>query len=141
MGKLILVADNVEPVREVLRQAIEELYGDEVRAGELRVETLADGLSVLARCLAATPDLIIMDVDMPDLDGIETFYKVRDLSSAAAANTVFLTGLAGSVEVRHRLEKAIADGAGGFFPKPASVADIKKLVDRHLYRARGLAEE
>jgi len=127
--KVIVIADNVQEVREALRETIEQLYGDDIAAGNLRVDTYEDGNGVVSLCALTVPDLVILDVDMPGLDGVQAFHCIREFSPAAASRVVFLTGFAGSDEVRARIDRAIADGARGCLPKPASVADIKSLVD------------
>jgi len=131
--KLVVIADNVPEVRETLRQSIELLYQDKVSAGDLRVDTYEDGNGVVSLCALTAPDLVILDVNMPGLDGIQTFYCIREISRAAAARVVFLTGFVGSGEVRSRIDRAIADGACGCLPKPASSSDIKSLLDTRVF--------
>ncbi|HVN76024.1 MAG TPA: response regulator [Thermoanaerobaculaceae bacterium] len=135
MPKLVVIADNVPEVRETLRQTIEQLYEDKTRAGDLRVDTYEDGNGVVSLCALTVPDLVILDVDMPGLDGIQTFYCIREVSRAAAARVVFLTGFVGSGEVRGRIDRAVADGACGCLPKPATAADIKSLLDSRVFGA------
>jgi CheY-like chemotaxis protein len=133
--KLVVIADNVREVREALRVTIEQLYEAEVSHGDLRVDTYEDGSGVVTHCALTLPDLVILDVDMPGLDGIETFYCIREISRVAATRVVFLTGYVGSDEVRARIDRAIADGACGCLPKPASSADIKSLIDARVFGA------
>ena len=133
MTKHVVIADNVELIRDALRESIKRLYEDRVASGELTVETFEGGAGVVSLCAATVPDLIIMDVDMPGMDGIEAFYRIREVSIASAANVVFLTGFAGSKTVDARIERAIADGACGWLPKPASLADIKELLDKRVF--------
>ena len=135
MPKLVVIADNVREVRDALRQTIEQLYEDEVSRGNLRVDTFEDGSGVVTQCALALPDLVILDVNMPGLDGIETFYCIREISRVAATRVVFLTGYVGSEEVRARIDRAVADGACGCLPKPASAADIKSLLEARVFGA------
>ncbi|MDD5562995.1 MAG: response regulator [Thermoanaerobaculaceae bacterium] len=135
MGKLVVIADNVAAVRETLRETIEQLYEDKVASGELRVDTYEDGSGVVSLCAMTAPDLVILDVAMPGLDGIETFYCIKEVAPAAAARVVFLTGLAGSETVRARIDRAIAAGACGCLPKPATAAEIKSLLDARVFAA------
>ncbi len=135
MGKLVVIADNVAAVRETLRETIEQLYENRMASGELRVDTYEDGTGVVSLCAMTLPDLVILDVAMPGLDGIETFYCLKEISPVAAARVVFLTGLAGSEQVRARIDRAIADGACGCLPKPTTSAEIKSLVDTRVFAA------
>ena len=135
MPKLVVIADNVSEVREALRQTIEQLYEDRISAGDLRIDTYEDGSGVVSLCALSVPDLVILDVDMPGRDGIQTFYCIREISRVAAARVVFLTGFVGSEEIRARIDRAVADGACGCLPKPAGAADIKSLLDARVFGA------
>lgn len=99
-----------------------------VRAGLLRILSPADGFEVVAECadgsealaaVAAThPDIVVMDVRMPVLDGIETTRRLR--AEEAAAPVLILTTF-GDDDV---LWGAIEAGAAGFALKDASADDL-----------------
>ncbi len=133
MAKLVFVVDNVAAVREALCEAFRTMYEDRIRSGELVVEGLPDGPALLARSAEAAPDLVFMDVDMPDPDGIETFYRFKQLHPQAARGVFFLTGLAGAPSTNQRLEQAVLDGAGGFMSKPTSAASLQAVTERLLF--------
>lgn len=133
MSKLVIVVDNVAAVRETLRETFQELYEDAIADGELVVEALADGASLLVRAATQAPDVVFLDVDMPGMDGIETFYRLKDLSPPAAHGVFFLSGLAGAPSTNQRLEQAVADGAGGFMSKPATAAALHAVAERILF--------
>jgi CheY-like chemotaxis protein len=133
MGKLVVIVDNIPAVREALREAFETMYEDQVSTGEVVVEALPDGPSLLARSAGQVPDLVFMDVDMPDVDGIEAFYRLKMLYPLAARGVYFLTGLAGAPTTNQRLDQAVVDGAGGFMSKPASAAALEAVAERILF--------
>lgn len=133
MAKLVVIVDNVAAVRETLRDALLTIYEEPVRRGELAVETAADGPSLLVRSAAQVPDLVFMDVDMPDIDGIDTFYRFKQQHPSAARGVFFLTGLAGAPSTNQRLEQAVMDGAGGFMSKPTSAASLQAVAERILF--------
>ena len=68
----ILIVDDDAPIRDVLRMALED-------AG-LTVAEAQDGAAALALLPSARPDLIILDIGMPELDGLETCREVRKTS-------------------------------------------------------------
>ncbi|MCU0291425.1 MAG: response regulator [Thermoanaerobaculaceae bacterium] len=133
MGKLIVIVDNIPAVRDALREAFEAMYERLVAAGDVVVEALPDGPSLLARSASQVPDLVFMDVDMPDVDGIDTFYRLKEQYPEAARGVFFLTGLAGAPTTNQRLDQAVVDGAGGFMSKPASAAALEAVAERILF--------
>lgn len=81
-GKLrIVVADDDPLVRECLRKCL-IAFGHEVRA-------VGGGLALLDACAAAPPDVVVSDVQMPDLDGITAVERLR---RGAATPVVLLSG-------------------------------------------------
>ena len=70
--KAVLVADDDAPVRSLLRQVLqEEGYA---------VQEAATGVEVVDKVKEGSPDLVIMDVRMPELDGIEALSRVKATS-------------------------------------------------------------
>jgi len=130
--KLILIVDDATAAAAVLRDAVLELAGTMDPSPAVRVEIAASGEELLQRCASQCPDLVVLDVNLPDLDGIDCFYRLRAQWPEVASHTVFLTGYAGSSEITPRLQQALADGARAVFRKPLRLADIEKLLHRHL---------
>ena len=103
-----------------------------VRAGLARILSPPDGFEVVAECIsgraaierlpALRPDVILMDVRMPDLDGIAATARLR--SSAAGSPVLVLTTF-GEDEV---LWGAIEAGAAGFVLKDSSAEDLIAAV-------------
>lgn len=78
----LFLADDMPAVREVMRLALEGVTSQYRVVGEA-----ADGLSALAEIARLVPDVIILDVDMPGLGGLEV---VRQLRSRGDATPVIL---------------------------------------------------
>jgi DNA-binding NarL/FixJ family response regulator len=103
-----------------------------VRAGLARILSPPDGFEVVAECVsgreaiarlpALRPDVILMDVRMPDLDGIAATARLR---SAAAGSPVLVLTTFGEDEV---LWGAIEAGAAGFVLKDSSAEDLIAAV-------------
>ena len=103
-----------------------------VRAGLARILSPPDGFEVVAECIsgreaierlpALRPDVILMDVRMPDLDGITATARLR---SAAAGSPVLVLTTFGEDEV---LWGAIEAGAAGFVLKDSSAEDLIAAV-------------
>jgi CheY-like chemotaxis protein len=78
------------------------------------VEAVVDGAGAVERALAAPFDLVLMDCDMPVMDGVDATRRLR-----AAGSVVPIVALTGSV---HRRRECVAAGMSGFVEKPLTVA-------------------
>lgn len=86
--------------------------------------TLADGRTAMRN--RAPPDLVILDVDLPDGAGLELCREIK-----AAAPLVPVLALKASAVSRSRRE-ALAAGADRFLPKPFDTADVEGCVEEML---------
>ncbi len=114
----VLLAEDEELIRVALA-ALLDLEGDlEV------VAQAADGRAAVDAALAHRPDVAVVDLEMPSLDGLEvTAELIRALPSCAV---VILTGRG---RPQH-LQRALAAGAKGFLPKGASGGALADVIRR-----------
>ncbi|MEH6825953.1 MAG: response regulator [Motiliproteus sp.] len=105
--KRILHVDDEADIRVVTALALEALGG-------YSVESCASGVQALAAIEAFAPDLIILDVMMPGMDGPATLLKLRKLHSQAQVPVVFMTAKVQSQEIVQYLSL----GASGVITKP-----------------------
>jgi DNA-binding NarL/FixJ family response regulator len=82
------------------------------------VGTAADGAEAVAICASASPDVVLMDLEMPVLDGIEATRAI--LAEAPETAVLVLT----SFSDRRRITGALNAGAVGYLLKDASAADV-----------------
>jgi len=116
-------------VREGLSRSVQGVPGVD------RVDTAASGEEVLARWPRERQDLVLMDVHMPGLGGVEA---VRRLVAAfPTANVVMLTGAAD----REAVATAISGGARGFLHKDVSREELCAAVANALATAELLADD
>lgn len=124
---LVLVVDDDRAVRESLRRSLEyNGYG---------VRLAADGAEALASVAAAPPDVVIMDVMMPRLDGLEATRALR-----AASNDVPILVLTARDAVGDRVEGLDA-GADDYLTKPFSLAELLARLRALLRRAAVTAQD
>ena len=91
----------------------------------IAVDLGSQGLEVAAR---EKPDVIILDIMMPELDGYETCRELRKLPDLADVRIIMLTALS-VTEVRAR---ALAAGANACLSKPCPIDVLEEIIERNL---------
>ena len=122
----ILVADDDPSIREILAIQLTRL-GYEVHVA-------ADGPETLEAYKDEKPDLIILDVMMPRLDGLRVCRKIRALEkkSGGRVPVLFLTAR----DTRHDKTSAALSGGDDFVAKPVSLQELRERVELALGKAR-----
>lgn len=128
----ILIVDDDEVTRLVLHELLKDLCRELLRTGLLTIRTAGDGREALELAATRAPDLVLMDVQMPSLDGIETFYELKALWGGTPVNTYFLSGYARG-QCGGRIRQAIEDGALGYATKPIAQEDLARIVRCHAF--------
>jgi DNA-binding NarL/FixJ family response regulator len=112
----VLVCDDVEAFRALMRYALQEDPGIEV------VGEAADGMAAIGAAESLQPDVVLLDLTMPVLDGIDAIPAV--LERAPAARVVALSGW-GAERVA---EAALEQGAIAYVEKSDDVQAIRAAV-------------
>ena len=116
----ILVVDDDSDIRGLLRELLE-------RAGYQVVEA-ANGRDGLRTLYSASPDLVLLDVSMPELDGWQTLERIRDVSEVPV---LMLTARTAELEKVRGLKA----GADDYVAKPFGRQELLARVEAHLRRA------
>jgi DNA-binding response OmpR family regulator len=122
----VLVVDDDEVARDQLRGVLE-------RAGH-EVSEAQDGRAGLRELYAKPPDLVILDVSMPELDGWATLERIRDLSDVPV---LMLTASEGELE----RVRGLNGGADDYVIKPFGTQELAARVHALLRRAGPRTEE
>lgn len=121
MATKILYVDDEDDIREIAQMSLE-------LESSFAVDTCASGAAALIRAAAWQPDLILLDVMMPDMDGPETLARLAEMHETAKIPVAFVTARTQTHQVNQYLEL----GAIGVIAKPfdpmALAGDVKKLV-------------
>ena len=114
---VILVTEDVDDTRELMRLLLEH-FGHEV-------ETAANGKLALEAVARRMPDLILMDLRMPVMDGFTATRLIRETPEAAAVPIIAV-----SAYVRDKVwhDKAIAAGCNDCIPKPVDHEKLQRLL-------------
>ena len=112
----ILVVDDDEAIREVLVSALESKQRD--------VLTAASGEEALETIKTRAVDLVLLDLSMPGLNGVETFREIQNLRPGLPV--VIVTGYPDS----DLMARALEIGPFTMISKPVDFNQIQKIVDR-----------
>lgn len=121
MSKKILIAEDEAHIRLLIEQSIEELEDEGVE-----ILTASDGEGALATIRSEKPDLVLLDVMMPKMNGFEVCERLRQDPIAAGAHVIFLTAK-GQEYDRARGEQA---GADGYITKPFNPDELLATARR-----------
>jgi two-component system cell cycle response regulator len=124
----VLVADDSALVRSMMR--------DHLMAAGYDVLEAQDGEDALARVRATAPDVVLLDRDMPRLDGLAVLDAMQADEATAAIPVVFVTGRATAIE----LAEGLGHGAHDYVRKPVEAAELVARV-RSALRTRRLRDE
>jgi two-component system, cell cycle response regulator len=119
MAKVLVVDDSVA-IRRILGRALE--------GSGYRVEEAGDGREALERCRAEVPDLVLLDIDMPVMDGLSTLREMKDDAQLRSIPVLFLTARTGGDEVA----AGLALGAQDYLRKPCDPVELRARVDTAL---------
>ncbi len=124
----ILCVDDEPSIREFLHRVLtDEGY---------QVLTACDGQEALLVAVAERPDLILLDIMMPNLDGMATCRQLRERPTTRNIRIIILT----AYDTRDRLEEAIAAGADDFLGKPIDLTELHIRV-RSMLKVKDMNDE
>jgi PAS domain S-box-containing protein len=119
----ILFVEDEAALREYLAEALSDVY---------LVDTAGNGTEALRAVLRAKPDLVVTDIVMPDMDGIELLRTLRDAPSTQSIPVLLISGRAPGEQ---RIE-GFKEGADGYLPKPYTEPELRALIGSMLQAAR-----
>lgn len=119
MSKKVLIVEDYEDTRNFMKFLIES-YGYQV------IEA-ADGLEAVDRAKHLCPDLILMDISLPMVDGLTATRAIRESKSAAKMPIIALTAFGKSY-----YDKAIAAGCNDLIDKPIDFDMLQPVLNQYL---------
>ena len=118
MGEIILVVeDDVDLI---------EIYKEILELHEFDVETAMNGEEGVQKFIDYKPSLVIMDGDLPILDGYQAFKQIKEID--ANANVVIVTGFS---EFEPKSQEAIKEGLIKVISKPLGVDELLTLAKKY----------
>jgi DNA-binding response OmpR family regulator len=114
---LVLVADDDPDLLEMVAFLL--------RRSDYRVVTAEDGAQALELALDRRPNLAVLDVKMPKLDGVEVLRKIRENASTSSIPAILVSA---GVE-QEKIDAGLAAGANEYVKKPFSPRELMAVVE------------
>jgi PAS domain S-box-containing protein len=119
---LVLVADDNPIVLQML--------ADYLESNQYRVLKVSNGVELLVQVAKHIPDILLVDIQMPRMDGLETIYRIRSDEDPQIASTpiIAVTALA----MPGDRERCLQAGANEYISKPVELLELKRLVKKYI---------
>ena len=122
-GKRVLIVDDALIMRKRIQEIAEE-------AGWQVAGQAQDGAEAVAMYRQVQPDLVTLDIVMPNLDGVSALKQIRQIDPHAQVIMV------SAVNQREKLSECIGAGAMDFIVKPFEKASLRSCFEKYLASAR-----
>ena len=130
----VLVVDDVKFLRSLLRTCLEQ-HG-------CRVVEAADGRAAVKVAQQERPDLVLMDLHLPKMDGFAAARRIRELAGLGADVPILAVSADNELGTEARCPTSEDRDVGftDFVPKPFSMRQIGDILDHYLPANRGVSE-
>jgi len=116
--KTILIADDEPFIREILTRSLKHNY---------RIITAEDGLEALEKVKREKPDLIILDIDMPNMNGLEVSWRLKKGDDIRYRHIpIIMLTVKGKIG---EVDEGISAGADFYVPKPFNLTRLYKKIE------------
>jgi CheY-like chemotaxis protein len=119
MSRTILIVEDYDDARHLMKFLVES-YG-------YQATEAVDGLEAIERIKEPFPDLVLMDVSMPNMDGLTATKAIRKLDGASQIPIIAVTA-----HGKQFYERAIEAGCNGLVNKPVDFDNLKHLLNQYL---------
>jgi two-component system, cell cycle response regulator DivK len=117
--RILIVEDNTMNLK---------LFCDVLTAYGYDLAVAEDGTEALRLVLEQPPDLILLDLQLPDITGFEVVRRIREMDALKTVPVIAVTAFAMAGDE----EKALAAGCDGYITKPISIPDFKEQIRKAL---------
>ena len=119
-ARTIMVVEDYDDTRALLKRGLEGMGYSVLEA--------SNGQEAVDIAGRERPDLILMDLDLPILDGIAATQRIRQQAEMESVPIVAVT----AYPMSYTHVKAFAKGCNEYMPKPIDMSELAELVDRYL---------
>lgn len=114
MAKKLLIVDDEIEICEFLKSFFEDR--------DFKVAVASNGTQALAQMPLFHPDVVLLDIQMPGMDGLQTLKKIKE--TYPKVKVIMVT----AVETQEKIEEAMRLGADNYITKPLSLEYLEKDV-------------
>ena len=122
MGKIAFVVDDEENIREIITCALESCG--------INVESFEDAVSMLKKLQETEPDVILLDIMLPEIDGISVLKRLKNDNRTASIPVIMITAKSSEVDRVNGLDF----GADDYIVKPFGILELMARVRAVLRR-------
>ena len=126
-GRVLIVDADVDGRGVLARRLTDEGFG---------VETARDGIDALRRIEEGASDLVVLDVLLPAMNGLEVLERIRRSRSLSELPVLLVSRLGASVDIVEGLDR----GANDYIVKPYDLSEIVARIDSHLMAHRSASQ-
>jgi len=120
--KIICIVDDEEDLVENLKIELEAIRPD------WKIITFSEGMKAIQEIVKGNVDLVVTDIAMPDMDGYELFWRIKDYNEKIPV--IMMTGF--GYDPNHVLVRAKVDGLKDVLYKPFETEKLVELIESHL---------
>ena len=120
--KIICIVDDEEELVENLKIELEAIKPD------WKILTFSEGMKAIQEIVKGNVDLVVTDIAMPDMDGYELFWRIKDYNEKIPV--IMMTGF--GYDPNHVLVRAKVDGLKDVLYKPFETEKLVELIESHL---------
>lgn len=129
MGKIAFVVDDEENIREIIKCALESCG--------IKVESFEDAVSMLKKIPETEPDVILLDIMLPEIDGITALRRLKSDAKTASIPVIMITAKSSEIDRVNGLDL----GADDYIVKPFGILELMARVRAVLRRNSQPVEE
>ncbi len=119
MGKTLMIVDDSATMRKIIMRTI-QMSGLQFD----RTEQAGDGIEALEKLGDKPVDIMLLDINMPEMSGTELVKKVRGLDSCADTKIIMVT----TESSQELIDNVVKDGANGFITKPFTPEKLQEKL-------------
>lgn len=123
MSKSLLIVDDSATMRKIVLRTV-KMSGLEFD----RTEEAGNGIEALEKLNAAPVDIMLCDINMPEMSGTELVKKVREMATCAHMKIIMVS----TESSKETVDSVIADGANGFISKPFTPEKFQEELEPYM---------